>query len=313
MPSPLPADRLARKPMRPTWLELSLDYRCNLRCLGCRACSGEGGSMTPQQAATWLKWGRAQGIARVWFGGGEPTLRPDLAALVGAARALGYREILVQTNGMRLAYDRFALALASAGASTFRLNLKSHRADLHDRLSGEAGAHALLDQALATLRNLSVTVVGDVLLTTSTAPHLADTIAHYAALGVRDFSLWLLSAADQPGGDVAAELPRLADLVEPLARAAERAHAAGVALASLHTPPCTLPAPLRPLWRPATSWGLVVVDPSGVPFTLERSPFEGGAFVPACDPCSLRGDCLGPRADYLARHGHAEFTPLAAT
>jgi MoaA/NifB/PqqE/SkfB family radical SAM enzyme len=296
--------------IRRGWLELALDYRCNLRCLGCRACMGEGGSMSGQQALSWLRWGRQRRLEGLWLGGGEPTLRPELLPLCKAGSALGYREIVVQTNGLRLAYPAFAAALAGAGATGVRLNVKTHEAAEHDRLSGSDGAHALLEQALRSLEELPLSIAADVLLTRSTLASLPATVAWYASRGVRAFSLWLLSAADNPDPAVRAEVPRIGELVPLLAEAAAQARVAGAVLETLHTPPCSLPEALRPLWKPAASWGLVVVDPSGSPFALERSPFEGGEYLPGCAACSARASCPGLRADYLAIHGDDGFVPL---
>src|SRR5277367_1549105 len=88
----------------PTWVELALDYRCNLRCLGCHACHDTGESLSPAAAVQALRDARRRGCSRLWLGGGEPTLRPDLLGLVRAARSLGFSDVLLQTNGMRLAY-----------------------------------------------------------------------------------------------------------------------------------------------------------------------------------------------------------------
>lgn len=294
------------------WLELCLDYRCNQRCLGCRACEGGGEGLTTADAARWLRWGRAQRIEGLWLGGGEPTLREDLLVLVRQARQLGYREVLVQTNGLRLAYDRYTQALVEAGVSAVRLNLKSGEAAIHDAISQREGAHALVDQALGHLAARPVTLLGDLLLTRATLPGLAAAVGHYADRGVRSFSLWLLSAHDSPDPAVGAEVPPIAEVARALAEAAAVAAARGLTIESLHTPPCALPGPLRSLFRPPSSWGLVVVDGSQRPFSLEGSAFEGGAYLPGCAGCALRPGCPGPRADYLALHGGAEFVPVTA-
>lgn len=292
------------------WLELALDYRCNLRCLGCHACHDDGTRLSSTDAASLLREGRARGIASLWIGGGEPTLREDLFALVKTARSLGYARVLVQTNGMRLAYAAYADALVAAGVTDVSVNVKSHRADTHDRLSRADGCHALLVEALRGLAARSVRVTADVLLARSTIVDLAEIVPFYASLGVKRFVLWLLSAADVDERDVADEVPRIADLIPYLARAAEAARAADVELVSLHTPRCTLPPKLRPLFEPASSLDLVVVGPDARAFPLEESPFEGGAYVAACATCSERSRCGGPRADYLRIHGDREFTAI---
>jgi molybdenum cofactor biosynthesis enzyme MoaA len=292
-------------------LELALDYRCNLRCVGCRACQGGDARIAPERAAALLREHHERGARSVWFGGGEPTLRDDLLALVKRARELGYESVTVQTNGQRLAYPAYAAAVAGAGVTEIRVNAKSHRAAVHDALSRVEGAHALLVRALGNLAALGVRVAADVLLTRTTAPELPATVAFLADHGVRAVALWLLSAFD--ADEAASEVPRIADLLEPLASAAEVARSRGVALASFHTPPCTLPVELRTLWLPAADLALTVVDPGGHAFSLESSPFEGGAPLEACDACAMRGRCRGPRKDYLDLHGASEFRALSSS
>ncbi len=290
------------------WLELALDYRCNLRCVGCHACFDDGASLPPSATRARLEEARARGVTQLWLGGGEPTLREDLLRVIATARALGFTTVSLQTNGLRLAYPAYLDALIAAGVTEFRVNVKSHDATIHDRLCGHEGAHALLVTALGLLAARAQRVVADVLVTRSTGSALAETVRAFSALGVASFSLWWLSAVDD---EVAAvEVPRFADLTGSLAAAAETAQLLGVGLESLHTPPCVLPPPLRALYHPVSELGLVVVEPQGRAFDLERSPIEGGAYAPGCAGCSARPRCLGPRADYIRLHGAAEFVPL---
>jgi MoaA/NifB/PqqE/SkfB family radical SAM enzyme len=292
------------------WLEIALDYRCNLRCIGCHACRDTGDSLSTESAVELLRAGRRQGIARLWIGGGEPTLRDDLLGLVRAARKLGYVEVVLQTNGMRLAYPRYRDAVLAAGITEVRFNVKSHRAEVHDRLSGGPDGHRLLLEAIAGLAPSTVRLAADVLLARSTVDDLPATVAYFAGHGVKAFFLWLLSAADSREPGVADEVPRIADVATVLDAARLEATRAGASLASLHTPPCTLPAGLRSLFMPASTLGLLVVGPDARPFPLEQSPFEGGAYAEGCGRCEARPACGGPRADYVRIHGDVEFKPL---
>jgi MoaA/NifB/PqqE/SkfB family radical SAM enzyme len=298
------------------WLEIALDFRCNLRCLGCHACHDTGERLTSSDAVALLRSGRARGIDQLWFGGGEPTLREDLLALVRMARALGYARVTVQTNGLRLAYASYRTALVRAGITELRFNVKSHLAEVHDRLSGGEKCHALLLEALAGLAGSGVRIAADVLLTRSTGANLADTVTFFASRGVTSFTLWLLSTTDAPverrtGHEaVAAEVPRIAELIPALAAARGKATRLGVELTSLHTPPCTLPHELRDIFSSSAALSLVVVDPGRRPFALESSSFEGGAYLEGCSRCSQRSRCGGPRADYIQLHGSDEFLPI---
>jgi MoaA/NifB/PqqE/SkfB family radical SAM enzyme len=287
------------------WLELALDYRCNLRCVGCRACEDSGESLDGPTVRSLLE---TSGVRKLWLGGGEPTLRADLFSIVATARRLGYERILLQTNGMRLAYPAFVDALIAAGVTDVSVNVKSHLPEVHDALSRHPGCHGLLTTALENLRERPVRVAADVLLARSTAAGLPETIRWFAARGVGSFTLWLLSAADVDDASVHDEVPRIADV--PLREAARAAEEAGVALASLHTPPCTLPPEIRGKYLPARDLGLRVVDPSGRSFPLERSSFEGGAYQPVCEGCGARRRCHGPRADYIRLHGDREIAAI---
>ncbi len=295
-------------------LELALDYRCNLRCLGCRACDGSGERLAPERAAALLRESFQGGARVAWFGGGEPTLRDDLLPLVKRARDLGYEQVVVQTNGVRLAYPAYARALVDAGVTEVRVNAKSARADVHDALSAVQGTHALLVRALENLATHRAGVAADVLLAASTAPHLDETVAFFADRGVKRFALWLLYAGDTTAGSVAVEreVPRIADLLPALGKAARVARERGVELVSFHTPPCTLPPELRHLWQPAVDLGMTVVDPAGHAFALETSPFEGGGHVDACTGCAAGPRCGGPRADYVRLHGASEVRALGS-
>jgi cyclic pyranopterin phosphate synthase len=296
-------------------LEIALDYRCNLRCLGCHACDGSGDSLASGRAAALLREGFQGGARVVWFGGGEPTLRDDLLPLVSRARDLGYEQIVVQTNGVRLAYPAYVRALLDAGVTEVRVNAKSAREGVHDALSAAPGAHALLVRGLENLASRGARVAADVLLAVSTAPHLDETVTFFADRGVKRFALWLLYAGDAgaDAADVAREVPRIADIVPAIERASRVADERGLELVSFHTPPCTLPEGLRRLWQPAQELDMQVVDPGGHAFALETSPYEGSGQIEACAGCPASSRCGGPRADYLRLHGAGEIRALGST
>lgn len=292
------------------WVEIALDYRCNLRCLGCRANDDTGEELLARDVLEILREARARNVPGLWIGGGEPTLRSDLLSIIATARRMGFRRVLLQTNAVRLAYAQFAAAVIRAGVTDISLNVKSHRAEVHDRLSGVPGSHALLMTGLSNVQDAGVALAADVLLTRSSLADLPQTVAHFATHGVTRFTLWLLSAADSSDPAVRSEVPELTDIESPFADAAAVADAAGVELVSLHTPPCTMPASERHRYLPARALRLLVVDPSGRSFRLEDSPFEGGSYSDVCGRCTSRPTCGGVRSDYLELHGPAALKPL---
>jgi SAM-dependent methyltransferase len=267
--------------------------------------------MDMAEVARWLAWGRARRIGHLWLGGGEPTLRPDLTRIVRAARRVGYWDVLLQTNGLRLAYAAYAEAVVAAGVDTVSLNIKSVDPAVHDRLSGLVGAHRLAMRAIEELRRLPVRIVADLLLARSTLPTLAQTVRDLARRGVGRIWLWTLSAADLDRPEVRAEVPDPRSIALALEGAARAADEMRVGLRSLHTPPCTLPPGLRALYGSAAELDLWVANPGqGEPMPLSASAMEGGAWLEGCEGCAARSLCGGPRRDMLEIHGREAFVPI---
>ncbi|AKF03233.1 radical SAM protein [Sandaracinus amylolyticus] len=288
---------------RPKWLELTPDYRCNQRCLGCGVMNEGGPSLSSRDLVSAMIDGRRQGIEQLWIGGGEPTLRRDLLPLVREARARGYTRVRLQTNAAMLAYPEVARRLADAGVTEIAVSIKGADALTHDRFARTEGAFELLCRGIEHARAVGLEVEGDVLVYRSTTPTIPDVVRVFSARGVARFRLWMM-APDASDPAALAEEPRIADV----ARAVHDALAHGEVV-SLHTPPCALDDGDARARFFAPELGLLVHDATGRRFRLERSEIEGGAFAPRCDGCALRARCNGVRASYLSRHGEAELRP----
>lgn len=114
---------------------LDVTTRCNLECSYCFASSGPGGRDLPLDRIEELLDGVvADGGPRpLQLSGGEPTVHPDLPAVVQAARDRGFDHVEVNTNGLRIAdSDDYAARLAQAGVTCIYLQF--------DGFDDEAGA-----------------------------------------------------------------------------------------------------------------------------------------------------------------------------
>ena len=124
--------------------------RCNLRCVHCYSRSEDkayGGELDARDAAAMLEDLARFGVPVVLFSGGEPLLRPDLAALIEKAVGLGMRAVL-STNGTlidRATADR----LKTLGLSYVGVSLDGLR-EANDRFRGTPGA---FDRAMAGIRH----------------------------------------------------------------------------------------------------------------------------------------------------------------
>ena len=94
---------------------IEVNTACNLNCPVCFANAGIGFSLTLEQAEGMLdRFIEIEGDPEVvQFSGGEPTIHPQLLDMIQAAKDRGVRQVMVNTNGVRIAKDdRFLESLA---------------------------------------------------------------------------------------------------------------------------------------------------------------------------------------------------------
>lgn len=292
------------------WIELITCFECNCRCSVCSSYGQGAQRMSLAEMRDWLEHAREQGAQGAWFGGGEPTLHPELVPAIETARRLGYSQIRVQTNGMRFAYEPYARRCAEAGLNRVGLSIMGKDAAAHDAITCTPGSFEHLLAGLDNLVSLGVKAEADVLVTSRSMNDLATIVEFLAPRDVGVFTFWLFSLHGLDDPAMAGLLPRMRELVPPLERAFSVADRLRVQANSLHTPPCVLSREFRKRYVHSRRWELLVVPPGGQPFMAEQSPMEGGAYLESCQGCRLRSDCLGPRADYLTVYGPGEFEPI---
>jgi molybdenum cofactor biosynthesis enzyme MoaA len=291
-------------------LDLILTYDCNLACDYCTCANGLRGRMLPADAVlAALRRGRADGFDAVSFTGGEPTVRRDLVGLVRSARALGYRELKLQTNGLLLAQRSNVERLLASGVNLVHLSVHTHLAEPYDRMVRRPGSHALMVAALDQLVASGVAMRADLIITAGTQHLLEGTVRWLSERGVRRIDFWFVSLTDGNRHNLAS-LPRMTEAVPHLAAALAAARELGVEARSLHFPRCLLGADAGHAWDPGTMRVRVVTPDST--FDLADSRLAGQVHVPACEGCPHRDLCPGVRPDYLARFGDGEIAAIRA-
>ena len=122
------------------WLELT--GRCGLRCSHCYARSGPSGSHGMMTADDWrlvITQAADLGVSMVQFIGGEPTLHPDFAGLLGYAVGAGLAvEVYSNLTHVRESWwELFACPQVSLATSYY-----SDDPAEHDAITGRPGSHA---------------------------------------------------------------------------------------------------------------------------------------------------------------------------
>jgi uncharacterized radical SAM superfamily Fe-S cluster-containing enzyme len=90
----------------------------------------------------------------IQFSGGEPTLREDLPRIIGEARQMGFNQIQVATNGLRLARDKsFCRTMIKSGLNTIYLQFDGVSAGPFEMLRGRDLLYIKL-QAINNIREM---------------------------------------------------------------------------------------------------------------------------------------------------------------
>ncbi|WP_050429489.1 radical SAM protein [Chondromyces crocatus] len=289
-------------------LDVVLGYDCNLACSYCTITEGMRRRELPSaRIVREIDRAAARGFADIAFTGGEPTIRPDLPALVRYARKRGFAHVKVSSNGLRYAYAEYLDHLIACGVDQFNVSLHAFGDAAYERTVRRLDTAHLRRKALDNLVARGLDPVADLILKEDTYRDLRPWITSLRAQGLRRFALWLVSLTDQNQGNVD-QLPRLSEVATEIRGACDDARAGGYEVWSLHVPRCFLPGHEEHVRHPGDDL-VTVVTPDEV-FDLKDSRLAGGVKPEGCTGCQHVGRCPGLRQDYIAVHGAGEVRAM---
>lgn len=166
----------------------NLIRRCNLLCRHCYSTSADkdfAGELDFDEVCRVMDDLRAFKVPALILSGGEPLLRPDIFAIAGYAKKLGFGSLSLSSNGT-LITGELADRIAAAGFDYVGVSLDGIGA-VNDAFRGRSGA---FDTALAGLRlcrDRGVKVGLRFTMTADNAHHFADILRLTADEGVGKF------------------------------------------------------------------------------------------------------------------------------
>ena len=168
------------------WLELN--RLCNLRCVHCYNDSGPqrdaAGTLDHADFLRVLDDAAALGCRSVQFIGGEPTLEPRLAELIGHARARGFTFVEVYTNATHVP-DPLLQCLVQQRADV-AVSLYAEDPAVHDAITGRIGSHARTVQNLCRLVGAGLKVRVSIIAMPQNEHHVEATRRFAESLGITD-------------------------------------------------------------------------------------------------------------------------------
>lgn len=284
---------------------LKVTYKCNSRCLFCRA-SDYRDPVADEPAEAILKkalMARTEGARMILFSGGEPTLRRDLFVLAKGVRALGMDFGLV-TNGAMLANPAYLERLLGLGLKYVHTSLHGSTAATHSRLTCAETFEPVL-AALAGLRGTGVELHVNTVLARANINDLAAIGDLLATFGPITHKLCLA----EPRGFFEDNETQLLIQPELAGRAACRevhrtaARYTGTDFRTVVEgfPLCQVRTALDSVSNLLTH--NIVLMSEGFENGLFRSDHGQREFPAICDGCAMRASCPGVYPGYVRRFG----------
>jgi len=184
--------------------EIRVGFRCNARCGFCYYQDLLDNPVekepTTGQIARQLQALRSMGATEIEFTGGEPTIRPDLPELIADARKLGFVNISIITNGLRLAKRQYAEKLVAAGANDFLFSIHGHTAEIHDKHTSLPGSFAKILEAVQNVQEAGARCRGTTTVTGKNYMHVKEIVGKLIDLNMSCIHLAVFSPVAQAGG-----------------------------------------------------------------------------------------------------------------
>jgi MoaA/NifB/PqqE/SkfB family radical SAM enzyme len=249
----------------------------------------------------------APAAARI--GGGEPSLRRDLAAIIARLRSKGVDEVSLHTNGIVLSYPRQIERLKAAGLTRVNVSLPGCDEDTLAAMTGLDGSFDLVRAGIANALDSGLAVEIEILLTAPILPRLADALAFCRGAAVARVNLHSVAIE----GRVEARIEQLVPRVSQAAAAVNEVidDFADLSIRIGELPACLFPRHQDKL-ADAGDADVVSIAPPGSAVLTAQSR-DRGVQPLACRDCGARRYCFGLRRRYLARFGDAELAPFTGT
>lgn len=279
--------------------------QCNAACdfCGCIGTSSDYATNLENVGAR-LAEGYEQGIRRVAFTGGEPTLVKGLPDYVRLAKEMGFSWVNLQTNGVHLANGALTQGLADAGLDSLLLSLHSHIPEVHDRILKLEGAFVAAVEGLKNAVKSGIQVGLNYVVNRENVDFLPGYMEFVCSVfngieteGSRNPITVTLSYVSPVGWTLEHLdlIPKISESAPKLAKALDMAQEWGV---EVHVPGlCGVPICTLPGYEEYFD-EYHETDP---PKLVTRD------YVEACGECPYRDRCSGYWTQYYELYGKEEF------
>lgn len=293
-------------------VDIKITFRCNNLCRFCA--QGHKRDLYPDRGAKTvaaeLKKAYAGGVRGVVFTGGEPSLHPEILALIKTAKKAGFKSIQLQTNGRSLAYPEFCEKLHKAGLTEIGPSLHGAKAATHDKLTGSAGSFNQTVAGIANAVRTGLAVITNTVITSANYRELPAIAALLMKLGVTQYQFAFVHIVGTAAENSRRIVPRKTAVMPYVKKGLDLGIKSGVPCFTEAIPFCLMKGYEACVAESMIPAGPVVdADRFIKDYGVYRRT-EGKAKGPRCPGCKYFKVCEGPWREYPALYGWDEFVPV---
>ncbi len=134
--------------------EYVLTNKCNLKCVYC-SFPNRGGEKSLKKVKNEILLIYKNNFNQLAITGGEPSLNKDLDKIIFYAKKIGFKEVILETNGYGLDDINYAKSLISSGLDSIGFSFQGVNSKTHDSVVGVKGHHEKLMKAISNLIKLN--------------------------------------------------------------------------------------------------------------------------------------------------------------
>ncbi len=304
-------------------LEIQLGHICNNRCVFCVS-----GQLTEQRLARVidvepvyhaLETARARGAQKVTFLGGEPTLQKSFLPALRRAVDLGYREIVIFTNGVKTQRRSYVDQIVDLGRFTWRFSVQGGNEAAHDCVTKKPGSFARILAGMVHLQELGQDITANACINEYSYRSLPDFPDLVRRHGIRQLHIDMIRPSDagvRTDDYLQSIMPRYADMAPYFARMLEGFDAIDpdfdVNIGNY--PYCLLPQWAHKIHHDGETTMTVAADGGNYlskPWNKYEQKRADKQHPGQCEACVFRSQCNGIFNKYAQFYGYDEFTPVS--
>ena len=301
-------------------LTLRLGYTCNNNCVMCYFYDKLGTiDLSTEEAKENILLAKKEGVTRLLFTGGEPTIRKDFLTLISYAIELGMPQIEVQTNGRMFCYEEFVREMANIqkgyNGLNFLVPLYGHNERIHDAITMSPGSFRQTVQGIKNLLKYEQRFIAKTVIMKSNYKHLPDIVKLFTDLNVKCMTLSSICIADDAGNRIKGTVPRFREAMPYLHKALDTFDRKRLKISLASIPLCVINGYENFVSEKMYDKTIISKDPNNeiremkVPRNATRD-FQNKTKLEKCRKCKFFTKCGGVWRGYIKIYGSDEFVPV---